>query len=128
MRTTYENQLAERLTNIADTIIQEPRIRYDAPAHVPKDKAFKTPDIIATGPNALIECTELMPAYAHVEQGRHHACGPDSQCLRLYDKLAHKISKYREIVRARRYPYVVAINNLSCGNGHEAILEVLFGK
>ena len=112
----------------ANSILNSPT--YRAPPHVPERSAFKTPDIIVTKPNALIECTELLPAYSHinVQQGWHHACGPDSQCSRLYDKLETKMSKYREIATRLRHPYIVAVNNLSCGSGHDGVMEVLFGN
>ena len=128
MRTSYENRVADRMAEIAGAIVQEPRVPYEAPPYVPSHRAFKTPDIITYGPAAMIECTELLPAYAHVHRGAHHACGGDAQCSRLYDKLEGKMSKYRAIVRNSRLPYVVALNNLSCRNGHDGVMEVLFGN
>ena len=36
--------------------------------------------------------------------------------------------KYRGIVRENSLPYVIALNNLSCGAGHDGAMEVLYGN
>ena len=126
MRTIYEDRLGARLR--ADRINHEPRILCEAPAHVPKNRAFKTPDILTSGPDAIIECTELLPSAEHATRGLHHACGPEAQCSRLYEKIADKAARYSQIARTLELPYVIAVNNLSCASGHQGAAEVLYGN